>query len=73
MPDTLISVPSAAARSSAAMTRCRRRAESAWRPFLIASVRGLAAAGRAGAVVLVMRRASLAGEGVVARTDGMPR
>src|SRR5487761_1733168 len=40
MPDTLISVPSAAARSSAARTRWRRRAESAWRPFSIAPVPG---------------------------------
>ena len=33
MPETLISVPSAVARLSAAMTRWRRRAESAWRPL----------------------------------------
>jgi hypothetical protein len=40
MADTLISVPSAEALLIAAMTRWRRRAESAWRPFLIASARG---------------------------------
>src|SRR5260370_38419861 len=33
MPETLISAPSAAALLSAAMTRWRRRAEWAWRPF----------------------------------------
>ena len=33
MAETLISVPSAAALLSAAMTRWRRRAESAWRPL----------------------------------------
>jgi hypothetical protein len=49
MADTLISVPSAAALVSAAMTRWYRLAESAWRPFIIASVRG--AAGGAGGVV----------------------
>ena len=46
MPDTLISVPSEAALLRAAMTRWRRRAESAWRPLVIAPVRGLA--GQAG-------------------------
>ena len=55
MPETLGSAPLAMARSSAAMTRWRRRAESACRPFLIVSVRGLAAVGGAGAVAGVMR------------------
>jgi hypothetical protein len=35
MPDVLISLPSAAARSSAVMTRWRRRRESAFRPSSI--------------------------------------
>jgi hypothetical protein len=39
MADTLISVPSAEALLIAAMTRWRRRAESAWRPFLMAPSR----------------------------------
>jgi hypothetical protein len=43
MADTLISVPSAEALLIAAMTRWRRRAESAWRPFRIASACGAAA------------------------------
>jgi hypothetical protein len=38
MADTLISRPFAAARSRAAMTRCRRRAESACRPASIGPV-----------------------------------
>ena len=41
MPEALISVPSVVARPSTAMTRCRRRAESACRPCRIAVVRGL--------------------------------
>ncbi len=45
MDDTLISVPSAEARLIAAMTRWRRRAESAWRPFLIAPVCGVLVTG----------------------------
>jgi len=40
MADTLISAPPADALLIAAMTRWRRRAESAWRPFLIASALG---------------------------------
>ena len=39
-PVTLISVPLEAALLRAAMTRWRRRAESAWRPLVIAPVRG---------------------------------
>jgi len=54
MPDTLVSAPSARAWLIAAMTRWRRRAESAWEPFLIAAVRGFAA-GALGVVVGVMR------------------
>jgi hypothetical protein len=54
MPETLSSAPSAVARSSAAMTRWWRRAESACRPFRMASVRGLAALVGAGLVVPVM-------------------
>ena len=52
---TVISVPLAAARLSTAMTRCRRRAESACRPFIIASVRGPGGAGRPVGVRVVMR------------------
>ena len=62
MPDTVISVPLAVARLSVAMTRCRRRAESAWRPFLIASVLGFAAGG-------VMRGLPLGCAGVPRRSD----
>ena len=46
MADTLISVPSAEALPIAARTRWRRRAESAWRPFIMAPVLS-GAAGRA--------------------------
>src|SRR5208337_1922555 len=60
MPDTLISAPSAAARSSAARTRWRRRAESVWRPFIMAPVPGLPGAGRAGSF---MRRSPFAARG----------
>jgi hypothetical protein len=42
MPDTLISAPSETALLRVAMTRWRRRAESAWRPLVIALVRGFA-------------------------------
>ena len=54
MPEALISVPLAVARSSAVSTRCRRRAESAWRPLRIVSVRAPATVSPAG-LRLVMR------------------
>src|SRR6266516_1597360 len=52
MDETLISVPSAAALLSAAMTRWRRRAESACRPLVIAAARGSAVPGSPGLRVM---------------------
>ncbi len=63
--ETLISAPSLLARSSVVMTRWWRRAESAWRPFRMASLRLLAAAGRV--VIGSLRRRGAAG-----RVMGMP-
>jgi hypothetical protein len=57
MADTLISAPSAAVRSSAVRTRCRRRALSAWRPSRIACARvpgGAAVAARLLVVAVVV-------------------
>ena len=70
-PVTVISAPSSRAWLSAAMTRCRRRAESLRLPHCLGPRARRPGRGRRGGTGHA--RASLAGEGAVTRADGMPR